>query len=1608
MRTRLRRWCTVGILAVFSAANAMAANGPNCSSLCYGPGTSLDAGAPTTITTTSYYTGVLVKNNKKLVIKSPAILYVGAFGTDANTQVVDFQNGSEVVVEPGASLVVFGRLNNSNNSDQITIDGSVQVYGNVSLGSGSNMSGLGSISATGTMTGGGGAFGTTPSCSTGPCNSCTPISNTITGDQNYCASASATAITGSAVSGGTYQWAKSTTSATIGFADISGATSQDYTPGTVSATTYFLRYVKSGTCTYVSNVITVKIGSTPLSITTPPAAVAVCSGTGTTFTVVASGASMTYKWQQDPGTNVFADISNGGVFSGATTATLAISDVVGKGAYKYRCIVFSTCGTPTSVTSASAVLTVRTRPSSATLSGAGSLCAGGSRNLSVTIVSGTSPYTVVYTPGPATQTGYSSGGNIPVSPSATTTYGLTSVTDANGCTAASLSGTPTISVTPAPTAVAGTAITACTANNSISITTGASATNNAGITWTISGTLPGNISNSTNISTATYAPSATDQLGATRTLTLTATGNSPCANATSTKTITLSALQTSGFSYTGSPYCNTASNPSPTLAGGATAGTFTSTTGLVINSSTGQVNLATSTPGTYTVTNTVGCGTASTASITIGQPVAQTITGVTSLCMGSTTTYSSTTSGGSWTSGTPSNATIHSTSGLITPVAAGTSQMSYSVTANGCVNTASKTITINSRPTDATLSGSGSICSGSSKNLAVAITGGTANYTVVYNPGGVSLSNYASNQAITVSPSATTNYSLVSVTDANGCTASSFGGTPTVSVNSRPTAAVMSGDATICVGTSTNLAVAITGGNAPYSIVYSPGAITQNNNNANATISVSPSSTTTYGLTSVTDVNGCTVASPTGSAVITVNQLAAITSHPSNVTVCSGTGASFTVGATGVGLTYQWRKGGVNVQGANAATYTITNTTPSDVSNYDVVVGSGCNVNVTSNAASLLLTLANNWTGATDNDWFKASNWSCGIIPNANLNAIIPSPLSQPYPVVSSGNTAIANGIALYSAATLTLQSATSKLQVYGDWANAGTFTANSGTVELLGTNAQQVSNTSALAKESFYNLTINKSTGTVSIASNVDIQAGATLSLLAGTLDVATGKKVTLKSAAPVAQVDQTARLGRVSGTITSTSDFAVERYLSSPSTRTPYVSITKPSPTVFLAPAVSGITAEQWTDDMVTYYMTKSSTLAYYSELNATGTTLQNRVDRGWRYVMANTTPLSVGRGYKVSAGLDNTDDLVSVTGKVVTGAFSIPVTYTEAATQGWNLVGNPYACEINWQSVYNLGANSNVVEPVIYIMDPMNSSFNNSSYYVYHAATGITVDPRSLTGRDATNGMYIASSQAFFVKAIANGNLTFNETVKPLAPFASVYGNFRKDEGEVLRLNVSNGTYGAQTVVHVKDGASNKYEAMFDAEMMSSGQLNLSTESAERHLAINGLASLNEAVPVIVESKTKGKFTFQVGEMTMAKACYLHDKFNNVYTRLEEGSEYEFDITDEASTSSADRFELVSEAPVVAGLETETASTASAMSFHPNPYTSGMLTIQVTDQTAGDGILEVMDGKGVLVYKHHSHLAGHTVHADLSDAKLTAGVYTVKYTVNGQSHLRKLVVH
>lgn len=103
------------------------------------------------------------------------------------------------------------------------------------------------------------------------------------------------------------------------------------------------------------------------------------------------------------------------------------------------------------------------------------------------------------------------------------------------------------------------------------------------------------------------------------------------------------------------------------------------------------------------------------------------------------------------------------------------------------------------------------------------------------------------------------------------------------------------------------------------------------------------------GLSTTSSSVAITVASST-----TTNQAPAITSQPVNTTVTAGQTATFNVTATGTApLSYQWKKNGVAISGANSASYTTPVTVIADNGAlYSVVVSNSVN-SVTSNSATL-------------------------------------------------------------------------------------------------------------------------------------------------------------------------------------------------------------------------------------------------------------------------------------------------------------------------------------------------------------------------------------------------------------------------------------------------------------------------------------------------------------------------------------------------------------------------------------------------------------------------------------------------------------------------------
>lgn len=187
-----------------------------------------------------------------------------------------------------------------------------------------------------------------------------PVNSTIclNGNTSFTVAAAGTGLT--------YQWQVSSDG--IAWSPvINGGVHSGATTGTLNITTAGVsmsgnkyRCVVSGTCTppVVSDVVTLTV-NIPTAISSQPSSVVVCPSANVSFAISATGTGLTYQWQENTG-STWLDVANGGMYSGATTNKLTLSNVqTMHNSYQYRCVVTGLCA-PSPVTSSAVTLTVNT------------------------------------------------------------------------------------------------------------------------------------------------------------------------------------------------------------------------------------------------------------------------------------------------------------------------------------------------------------------------------------------------------------------------------------------------------------------------------------------------------------------------------------------------------------------------------------------------------------------------------------------------------------------------------------------------------------------------------------------------------------------------------------------------------------------------------------------------------------------------------------------------------------------------------------------------------------------------------------------------------------------------------------------------------------------------------------------------------------------------------------------------------------------------------------------------------------------------------------------------------------------------------------------------
>ena len=339
------------------------------------------------------------------------------------------------------------------------------------------------------------------------------------------------------------------------------------------------------------------------------------------------------------------------------------------------------------------------------------------------------------------------------------------------------------------------------------------------------------------------------------------------------------------------------------------------------------------------------------------------IVGPSALCIGDNITYTDTTAGGTWSSGTPSVATINAVTGSLTGISAGITTITY--TGSSVV-----TATITVDPLPSAIASPSSLCLGntitavnttsggawSSSNTAIAVIGSSGIVTGI-SPGAASIQytmpgGCSANMSLTVNPSPSPISGSTSVCTGNsvalfnsvpgGEWSSSSPGVATIGSSTGALSGISAGTATIYYGISTCVvSTLVTVNSLPGSISGTPNTCQGNNttlfcgtvgglwsSGSTAVATVGSSSGVIYGVSSGT--TSISYILPTGcmtSKLVSVNPVPSSYSiSPSTATYCTGgSGVPVSVSNSQTGISYQLFRGFTPVGAPSPGTGTAIN-----------------------------------------------------------------------------------------------------------------------------------------------------------------------------------------------------------------------------------------------------------------------------------------------------------------------------------------------------------------------------------------------------------------------------------------------------------------------------------------------------------------------------------------------------------------------------------------------------------------------------------------------------------------------------------------------------------
>lgn len=604
-------------------------------------------------------------------------------------------------------------------------------------------------------------------------------------------------------------------------------------------------------------------------------------------------------------------------------------------------------------------------------------------------------------------------------------------------------------------------------------------------------------------------------------------------------------------------------------------------------------------------------------------------------------------------------------------------------------------------------------------------------------------------------------------------------------------------------------------------------------------------------------------------------------------------------------------------------------------------------------STGITLTFQNSydWKGGTSTAWATASNWSGNHVPVAGETArigVVAYTNTANQPALPSGSATTVGQIIFGSTEPVTVAMSTKNITVNSGIilnasANVTLSGAGSMTVNNSGSSSSVMSSTSILALNNNANLVNNGSfTLQADASSSAAIGKSTGTSAYIGTFNVQryfSANRTYRFLSSPVYTSSQTlngtaGKVYNLSYLAGSTSSLPITTGLSGggfDKVGNPTIYLFRedrqPNNNVFSGGNYIGVS--NITGESLSYVSTTNTTTGGYLP-----------VGNGFAFFYRGTKSALASRTSFPNPGLpDNTT--ITASGSLNQGTVNVilwyntatansyqnTLTYTPAntVTTGYNLVGNPYACSIDWDqfSINNSSAGIYAPPASTFLGLPV-TNYVSGTIYTLNPVTG-NFDTYTIGGANTGGGSrYIASGQGFFVKvlpSISSGvtSLTFNEAAKASAAQITTFLGKPKTEAlQSLRLKLAIDSIHTDDILfYFKSDGSTAYIPNMDATDLGGINAQVSLSGIDRNgilMAFKNLPPVSDTlrVKLYINTAASGNgYTLTgsgFGSLDQRYDAFLIDHYRKDSLQMNVYNTYRLDVDKNVPASfGSGRFEL-----------------------------------------------------------------------------------------------------